>query len=263
MTPDLDIAIRALRVALSEEIRLEPIQDGVWAIDSPFTFPDGDTYTMFLSALEGGMGWRLSDLGSTWMRISYENDTDKFKNGTRGKLLEQILTEGGVQESNGQFGIEVPTEDLGRGMFQLAQVLSRVYDLTFLNRERTEATFLDDLQEALRKFIPLNRIYKDYEVPNVSDPENYPVDFRIEGQQGDLYVFAISSSAKARLTTICLQHYLRHKANFESLLVFQDLGAVSKRDLARIANAGGDVLSGLEDAEDLRRKVLKRTGTLG
>lgn len=263
MTPNLETALKALRLALCDEIRLEQIQDGIWAIDSPFSFPDGDTYTLFLSPLESGEGWRLSDLGSTWMRLSYENDTEKFRNGTRGKLLGQILSEGNIQENEGQFFLDVPTEELGRGMFQLAQALGRIYDLTFLNRERTEATFMDDLLESLRKFIPFNRIHRDYEVPGVPNPENYPVDFRIEGTQSDLYVFAIGSNPKARLTTICLQHYLHYKADFESLLVFQDLATISKRDLARIANAGGDVLSGLEDEDDLRRKVLKRTGTLG
>jgi hypothetical protein len=51
MTPDLQPVLDELRLALSKDIGLEPIQDGIWAIDSPFKFPDGDTYTLICANL--------------------------------------------------------------------------------------------------------------------------------------------------------------------------------------------------------------------
>jgi len=100
---------------------------------------------------------RLSDMGHTMMHLSYENDIDKFRKGhaeiSSTKLKQKHL----LKEDNGEFFIETQAENLGFNIFRLAQALTKISDLTFLNRARAESTFYEDLQEQLMKIIPADK----------------------------------------------------------------------------------------------------------
>ena len=49
-------------------------------LESPFTFPDGDHYPIYLSETPGG-AVKLSDRGHTLMHVSYEHDVDSLYRG--------------------------------------------------------------------------------------------------------------------------------------------------------------------------------------
>ena len=61
-------------------------------VETPFFFPDGDPYQIYIKELPGG-NLKLSDMGHTMMHLSYENETSKFREGTRGNIFNQILAE--------------------------------------------------------------------------------------------------------------------------------------------------------------------------
>ena len=61
-------------------------------LESPFTFPDGDHYPIYLSETPGG-SVKLSDRGHTPMHVSYEHDVDSFHECARASLREQIVRE--------------------------------------------------------------------------------------------------------------------------------------------------------------------------
>ena len=242
---------------LCADIKLISKQENLLLVENPFYFPDGDPYQIYLAELPTGI-LRLSDMGHTMMHLSYENDIDKFRQGTRGELFDKILAEMDIFEKDGQMSIDCSPEDLARNILRFGQALTKIYDLTFLNRLRVQATFYEDLKEELYRHIPDEKIHPDFIYEGIENARDYPIDYYIDGKYDPLYVFGIPNRDKARLTTIVLERLLRAKAGFESILIFADQPTIPRADLSRLTNAGGEMIASLDAKEDLQRKLLKR-----
>lgn len=256
---NLDIAQLQARLCelMCADVRVVDRGNGCWMLVTPFFFSDGDSYLIYLQERPGGI-LRLTDSGHTLMHLSYENDIDKFREGARGRLFEQILGEQDVREDEGELFIDVASENLGNALFRFGQTLTKVTDLTFLNRARVESTFYEDLAELLSRTVSPDIITADYTYPNMPNAEDYPIDFRIEGKLDPLFVFGVPNRDKARLATIVLERLLREGAQFESILIFADQSSMPRKDLARLSNAGGEMIASLDAQEDFRRKITRR-----
>ena len=146
-----------------------------------------------------------------------------------------------------------------RAIFRFGQALTRIHDLTFLSRSRVRSTFYDDLADFLKSRIDEDKIKADYLPEGLPNPEAYPVDYRIEGRYDrPLFLYGIPNRDKARLTTIILSHFHRNNLKFDSILVFEDQAEIPRLDLARLSDVGGEMVSSLESAVDLERKILSR-----
>ncbi len=241
---------------LCSEVQVIERANDLLLVKTPFSFSDGDCYAMYLRHLPTG-NMRITDCGHTMMHLSYENDIDKFKEGTRGKVFQGIISEMDINEENGEFYIDFPFEQMGMAVFKFGQALTKIKDLTFLNKFRAESTFYDDLYETILKTVSEDKISRDfvYDMPNGKD---YPIDYKIDGKTSPLFIFGIPSRDKARLSTIVLEHLLRENADFDSLLIFQDQTTIPTKDLARLSNVGGEMVSSLDAQEDLHRKLGRR-----
>lgn len=253
----LDDLQELLCKALCARVVVSPVREGLWRVATPFAFPDGDSYSLYVQQLASG-GLRLSDAGSTLMHLSYENDIDKFRDGTRGRLLQQILAETDLSEDDGEFYLDARADDLGHSVFRFGQALTRIHDLTFLNRLKSESTFYDDLREMLGSLVSPERLHEGYVVPGTPRAQDYPVDYFIEGGDSPLYLFGVPNRDKARLATIILQHLISSDRDFDSMIVFQNMGDLPRLDVSRLTNAANDQVDSLDAADDLRRKLLRR-----
>jgi hypothetical protein len=242
--------------SLCGDVQIRQMRQGYWQIVTPFSFADGDTFQVYLEETTAG-GVRLTDYGHTLMHLSYENDLDKFREGTRAKLLAQVLATAGLREEEGRLVLDSSLDSLGANVLQFGQALTRIYDLTFLNRARVASTFYEDLKEILHGLIATEKIQPDFKVPGRPEADSYPIDYRIEGRRAQLFVFGVASRDKARLTTIILEHWLRAGVDFDSLLVFQDQQEIPRPDLARLSNVGGEMVASLDASEDFHRKLMK------
>ena len=231
--------------------------DGLLFVSTPFSFSDGDAYSIYLKTLQTG-GFRISDMGGTLMHLSYENDIDKFREGTRGKVFSQILSEMDLFEDEGEFYIDTPADKLGASIFHFGQALTQLHDLTFLNRVRVESTFYEDLREKLRGYVDAERIHENYIVPGVANANDYPVDYFIEGGAQPLYLFGVPSKDKARLATIILQHLNAAQIDFNSMVIFQNASDIPSRDLSHLMNAANDMIASIDSSDDFERKLLRR-----
>jgi hypothetical protein len=241
------------------QIQIRQKTANLLAIDTPFTFSDGDQYQLYIKELMPAGLLRITDNGHTMMHLSYENDIKDFREGTRGRLFGQILAQMEVNEDNGEFYIDTIPSELVPALFKLGQAITKLTDLTFLSRIRVEATFYEDLENRLRLIVSdPSKLIKNYIHPQLSHSRDYPIDYYIEGKNSPLYVFGIAGRDKAKLTTIILEHLLRENIIFESLLVFMDQATISKPDLARLSNVGGEMISSLDAFEDLRRKIERK-----
>ena len=257
MNLDIKLIEEKLCSLMCAEVNIRPKNGKLALIETPFFFSDGDPYQIYIKEMPGGV-IRLTDMGHTMMHLSYENDIEKFREGTRGKLFDQIKAETSVFEDNGEFFIDTPIANLGFNIFRLGQALTKINDLTFLNRARAESTFYEDLQEQLFKIVGEEKVKKDYFYENMDNANDYPIDFRIEGKSSPIYLFGIPNRDKARLTTITLERLLRVNADFDSLLIFSDQGSIPKQDLARLSNAGGEMIASLDAETDFSRKLLRK-----
>lgn len=247
----------ALCRSLCGQAQVRAFEEGLWQVKTPFAFPDGDAYSLYVRQLPAG-GLRVTDAGLTLMHLSYDNDLDKIREGTRGRLLQQILAESDLVEEDGEFYIDGPADQLGLSVFRFGQALTRVHDLTFLNRVRAESTFYEDLRELLRELVGHERLREAYVVPEVPRASEYPVDFYVSGSQIPLYLFGVPSRDKARLATIILQHLIASGQDFNSMIVFQNMAELPRPDVSRLTNAANDQVDSLDAADDLRRKLLRR-----
>ncbi|MDE0608209.1 MAG: DUF1828 domain-containing protein [Acidimicrobiaceae bacterium] len=257
MTIDRAALKELLCERLCEDIVVDQRSDDELMLRTPFVFPDGDGYPFHLSEAPAG-GLRLSDHGHTLMHISYEHDVDSFLDGTRGMLLERIVSESWVGHNDGVFCMDTSVEKLPEAIFAFGQALTRIYDLTLLSRSNVGSTFYDDLTECLQGLVDESKIERDH-LPEVPNSDAYPVDYRIDGKGGDpLFVYGVPNRDKARLTTIMLGHFHRHRLEFESIIVFEDQAAIPRTDLARLSDVAGDMISSMESTGDLNRKLLRR-----
>jgi hypothetical protein len=256
MSLNIELLGERLCKALCGEVSLRKTKQGFLQIITPFTFADGDVFQVYVD--EGSAGaLRLTDYGHTFMHLSYENDLEKFREGTRRKLLDQLLSESGVREDEGKLILDTTIEDLGRGILQYGQALTRLYDLTFLNRARVASTFHEDLKELLYDIVDGSQITPNFVPPDQPNAQDYPIDYRIDGKNGHLFLLGIASRDKALVATIVLEHWLRYNVEFDSLLVFQDQQEIPRKDLARLSNAGGEMVASLDAVEDFKRKLTK------
>ena len=257
MTTDLTKLQESLCRAMCSEVRIIPKNKGLAIVRTPFSFPDGDPYQVYLKELVGGL-LRVSDMGHTLSHLSYENDTDKLRKGTRGKLFDQIMAEGMITEDDGEFYVDSSPDGLAPAIFRLSHALIKLNDITFLNRARAESAFYEDLRENLMRIIPAEKIREDYVYENLDNARDYPIDYRVEGKHAPLFVFGVPNKDKARLATIVLERLKRADADFDSLLIFADQGTIPRPDLARLSNVGGEMIASLDAREDFERKLLRK-----
>lgn len=260
MNLDVNKLEETLCSLMCAEIKIHAKNGKLLAIETPFFFADGDPYQIYIKEMPGGV-IRLTDMGHTMMHLSYENDIDKFREGTRGNLFNQIKSETFIEEDNGEFFIDTPIDNLGFNIFRLGQALTKINDLTFLNRARAESTFYGDLQEQLKKIVGEDKFKKDYYYNDMENSRDYPIDFRIEGKDAPIFLFGIPNKDKARLTTIILERLLRANAEFDNILIFLDQSLMPRSDLARLSNAGGEMIASLDAESDFSRKLLRKVSS--
>jgi Domain of unknown function DUF1828 len=257
MSFDLPLLEERLCKTLCGQVKVRKTRQGLLQVVTPFAFTDGDRFQLYVEETSAG-GVRLTDFGHTLMHLSYENDLSKFREGTRGKLFDHVIATSGIREEAGKLVLDSSLDQLGTNLLQFGQALTRVYDLTFLNRARVASTFYEDLQEMLYKLVAPEKIQRDFRVPDQTDSDSYPIDYRIEGKRAPIFMFGIASRDKARLVTIILEHWLRANIDFDSLLIFQEQQEIPRGDLARLSNVGGEMVASLDASDDFRRKILRK-----
>ncbi|BDD90897.1 hypothetical protein PanNE5_03370 [Pandoraea sp. NE5] len=224
----------------------------------PMVGRDGDHITLY--ALSHAGGYRITDHGSTRMRLSYEIELSDLDRSARGKVYEQILRDCAVEQSEqGALYSDVPSNKFAEGLFNTAQAVARILDLPQWNRRRVTDTFLDDLATIIREASDDRKVERDFVYDDLASASSYIVDYRIAlPHDRDFLIFGVDSSNKARLSTITLQHLRSVGKKFDSLVVVSSLDDVPKADLGRLMNAANDMVAGVDDRSEIHWKVRHR-----
>lgn len=224
-------------------------------ISLPMRDRDGDGFSIYLNPIPAG--FRLSDAGSSLMRLSYENDVDNILKGNRGKIFNMILSESDLNEDDGELYKEISADQLIPSLFAFTKAMSRISDMCMWSTHRTASTFNEDLKAAIFASVDNRLIHEDYIIPNIPQSENYPVDFYIEASK-PLYILGAGNPSQLKLATIVLQHLTIHTDNFDSIVVLSDTESMPKKDLNRLMTAANDIVPSIDDTETIRKKIRHR-----
>lgn len=119
-----------LHQQLCAEMKLIPVGgiNGSIIVETPFCFPDGDPYKIYLKKLPTG-NLRMSDYGHTLMHLSYEHDIEKLLEEIRGKVVEKCLGALSMKSNDGEIFIDFPLDKLGITVVRFGQAIAMIYTL--------------------------------------------------------------------------------------------------------------------------------------
>lgn len=241
---------------VSEAVRLH--EEGVnrYRVFTPFTFDDGDSFSIVLQ--KNGNGWLLSDEGHTFMHMSYEMDMAALEKGNRAELLESVLNNFGISKSEGSLELRFEPGEAGNALYTYLQALTKISDLGYLNREIVKSTFMEDFKQTMEAELPKERYSFDYHFENHDPQKSYPVDCFVNNMEVPLLIFAIQNDDKCRDVTISLHQYEKWGIPFRSLAIFENQEEINRKVLARFSDVSDKQFSSLLSNRDRIHSYLKR-----
>jgi hypothetical protein len=254
LAPDI---IQAFKESACGEISLTSGGINRYLVHVPFTFTDGDHYVVILKEIS--KKWVLSDEGHTFMHLSYELRNMEFEKGNRQKRIDEVLSFYQVENREGELVLGIPPGRYGDALFTFIQAITRITDITFLDRETVKNTFREDfinLVMAKGQEAGIQNITPDYTHP-IHDPQRkYPVDFRLNGiTSKQIFVFAVGSDNECQSATIILHEWERWGENFGSVAIFRDQTEINRLYLARFSDVLGRQLPNLDSAKERLKQV--------
>ncbi len=224
----------SFRHRVADQIRVEPEGIDRFRVFTPFQFADGDSLAIVLKKI--GPEWVLTDEGHTLMHLSYSIDEDDLVRGGRQRIIEDAVTAFQLRENAGELSLLVPDEAYGDALFDYVQALLKITDVSYLTRERIQTTFLEDLRDVVVRLVPENLRKARWHEPQLDPTGNYEVDYRIEGKDRPLFVFALQNDDKVRDATIVLQQLEGWHIAGTSVGIFENQTDISRKVLARFTD---------------------------
>ncbi len=244
----------AFKSSVCEEVEL--VSEGIdrYLVHVPFTFEDGDHFVVLLKRENGH--WLLTDEGHTYLHLSY--DVPDFDRGTRRAIVDRVLAGLGMEDVEGELRLRIPERRYGDALFSYLQAITRITDVTFLNRERVRSTFFEDFQEVVREAAHQRHVEFGYAHP-IHDPEKrYPVAARVNGTTArQVLMFAIGNDEQCRDATITLYRWESWGERFHPVAVFRDQTEINRMVLARFSDVAERQFSSLETARERLARYLE------
>lgn len=240
---------------VSEAVRLHEEGMDRYRVFTPFTFDDGDYYSIVLK--KNGKGWILTDEGHTFMHLSYEMDMSVLDKGKRLELLDSVLSGFGITESDGSLEMYFKPGDAGNALYSYLQALTKITDLNYLSREIVRSTFLEDFKQTMESELPSDRYKLDYHFEKHDSQKSYPVDCYVNNMEVPLLIFAIQNDDKCRDVTINLHQYEKWGIPYRSLAIFENQEEINRSVLARFSDVSDKQFSSLISNRDRIRSYLK------
>jgi hypothetical protein len=85
------------------------------------------------------------------MHLSYELRDMEFEEGNRRKRIDEVLSSYQVENKDGELVLTIPPDHYGDALFTFVQAITRITDITFLDRETVKSTFREDFNKLVRE----------------------------------------------------------------------------------------------------------------
>ena len=198
---------------------------GEFQVILPILHEDGDMVEIYLQETPERDGYlRICDFGHTLMRLSY---TFEVSSTSRQRILESILYNNGVTSDGGNLYLETPTDKLYESILQFAGCVQKVCNMRYWSREAVRSAFYDDLRGHMEQEMG---IFKP--VPDVLPIEDFPiaVDWTLERNRRNLYVFGVLGNDKAKNVAIALLEFQKQSLPFIGIIVHEDMEDLGRRE---------------------------------
>jgi hypothetical protein len=155
--------------------------------------------------------------------------------------------------------LAIPPGRYGDALFTFIQAITRITDITFLDRETVKNTFREDFNKLVfekGQKAGIRNITLGYSHP-VNDPQNkYPIDVRLNGVTSkQIFVFAVGNDDQCQTATIILHQWEKWNEKFGSIAVFRDQTEINRQYLARFSDVMGRQLPNLDSAKERLERV--------
>jgi hypothetical protein len=248
--------IRAFRESVCGEIDLENSGLNRYVVEVPFTFTDGDHFVAILK--QEGPNWILSDEGHTLMHLSYELREREYESGNRRKIIDEVLTSYQIKNVDGELVLTIPPGRYGDALFTFVQAITRITDLTFLDRATVKSTFREDFNRLVSEKAAeagIKNITFGYTHPTRDPQGKYPVDVRLNGvTTKQVLMFGVGNDDQCQTATIILLQWEKWEEQFHSIAIFRDQTEINRPYLARLSDVLGRQLVTLDSAKERLRK---------
>ena len=231
---------------VSTKVRLLPDGKERFRVLTPFQFDDGDQLVIILK--KAGERWVLSDEAHTYMHLTYDIDKRDLHSGTRGDIISKALLMFDVQDRNGELILDMPEERYGDALYDFAQALLKITDVTYLSRERVQSTFMEDFRTLLHNKVDETRMIFDWYYLDRDDERKYIVDCRINGMPQPLFVYALSNDSRARDATIALHQFKEWKLSFNAMGIVEGEKNINRKVLARFLDVCDQYFIGINES---------------
>ncbi|MDE0091859.1 MAG: DUF1828 domain-containing protein [Oligoflexia bacterium] len=208
---------------------------GKYQLTVPILHEDGDMVDIYLQDSPKGEGYiRICDFGMTLMRLSY---TYEINTTARQKIFNSILINNGIENENGNLYLDSYSEKIHESIFQFAGCVQKICSMDYWSKKTSHSTFYKDLQNLILKkcedfkpqpdIAPLskNELYK-----TSSQNEIFKVDWSLNCNDRDFYLFGIPGNDKAKDTAIALLEFKKANLSFISLVVHEDIESLGNKE---------------------------------
>lgn len=241
-----------LRGAFGKNSGLEQVQKNVFRLYAPFFHEDGDMYSIYLET--GDAGVTIRDYGNTLMRVSYTFDVTTPKKQT---VLKNIVNSNLGEMDDGELLIRANTTDKDEvieKIYQYTQLVAKVSNIDILSRETVKSMFYEYLNDFVMKNLQGFHVEKGFHPTNDRELE---VDYMIPGSR-PIYLFGVNGDTKASRTVISCLTFQKREIPFRSVIVHEDLNALTGFNRRQITNVSDKQFSTLPDFTDQGAGYLAR-----
>lgn len=238
MSPE--VLQRSLCKAYCTGITVTPVPVG-YAVSSPFSDRSGDRLGFYV--VETADGLRIEDDGD-YLATLIANGID-IDAGTRGKLLNAILTDGDAACDPHTYEISTkvfPENELMDRAIRFVSCLIRIRDLELLTRENVRSTFREDALNALQARLgdvaniderqSIDEAFSDF-------PSDVVIRPKIEGRPAALY-FVSANEHLLEADLLRSEARQKDRKDFSVIGLIEDLEipTISKKKFQRAQNRG-------------------------
>ena len=215
----------SLRHAMSGGLNFYERRPGIHQLILPILHEDGDMVDIYIQDSPKGEGYvRVCDFGMALMRLSY---TFEVSTPTRERILDSILINNGVERDVGNLYLDAPVDLVDESILQFAGCIQKVCNMRYWSRESVRSAFYDDLGDyvstEMKSFSPV----RDH--TPLEEGEIFSVDWLLEHNSRNLYVFGVRGDDKAKNVAISLLEFQKARLPFISLIVHEDMEYLGKR----------------------------------
>lgn len=225
---------------------------GLFKVLIPFFYEDGDMYDIFIQESHDNSSFiKVSDCGLTLMKLSYAFDIDTPR---KQEILESIISQNRCELEDGEIILYITPSQFEGGIYQFAQVISKVSNMDINSKEITKSYFYDFLNDFV-----CSKLYKFGIKSNIfpTKSPDFKVDYEIPSKR-PIYLFGVKDDTKASRVVISCLNFNMLNLSYRSLIVYEDIDRLTQFNKNQLTNTADKQFTSLEQFQERAVEYIER-----